>query len=144
MQRMTIARTVIGLLFTPLLVGCPPRIQWQMDSYDGAHGPTRQTGQLTFTYFRAWYSRDCTEFEDKVLSDPAVVEAVSNMVCCALDYDWNKSLAEAWSLSRPPAYSITAPDGRVMVAGEGKVSRDALLADIRKAKSIFSQSGGRR
>lgn len=144
MERSKFSRMLIGALLLPVLAGCPPRIPWQLDPYDRVHGPTRQTGQLTFVYFKAWYLVECTEFEEQVLNDPAVVEAVNGFVCCMLNFDWDRSLAEAWNITRPPAYAITAPDGRVLVAGEGKVSKEALLADIRKAKSIYFQSGGRR
>lgn len=144
MRRYSIFSLAVALSALPHWVGCTPQIHWQVDPYDRVHGPTRQTGQLTFVYFRAWYLIECTQFEDTVLRDPAVVEAVSNMACCMLNFDWDRSLAEAWSLSRPPAYAVTAPDGRVLVAGEGNVSKEALLADIRKAKSVFGQSGGRR
>ncbi|MBL8880718.1 MAG: hypothetical protein JNG88_16515 [Phycisphaerales bacterium] len=144
MQRVSKVVIALALSTSPLIVGCPPQIRWQADPYDRVHGPTRQTGQLTFVYFRAWYLIECTQFEDTVLRDPAVVEAVSAMACCMLNFDWDRSLAEAWSLSRPPAYAITAPDGRVLVAGEGNISKEALLADIRKAKSVFGQNSGRR
>jgi hypothetical protein len=119
-------------------LGCSPAINWRFDTYERVHAKAQAGNQLTFVYFRNWYSVECTQFEENVLKQPAVPEAVSDMQCVLLSFDWDQPLAEEWEISQPPAYAIVDPQDRVLARGEGDITLEALLEAIQRAKDEFA------
>ena len=125
-----------GLLLCVLVVGsgCQPGVQWRLGPYEDARVQAQTQRQLNFVYFRTWYSVECTRFEEDVLKQPRVLEALKGMVSVPLEYDVDRDLAQRWSLTQVPAFAIVDPARNVLASGQGVVSADVLLAAIDRAK----------
>jgi hypothetical protein len=119
-------------------LGCSPGINWRFDTYERVHGEAQVANQLTFVYFRNWYSVECTRFEEDVLKQPAVLEAVRDLRCVPLSFDWDQPLAEEWEISQPPAFAIVDPQGQILADGEGDITLEAMLEAIQQAKDEFA------
>jgi hypothetical protein len=112
------------------LSGCRTAVNWHLGSFDDAHSVAVKRGRNTFVYFRSWYSVDCTQFEDQVLSNPRVLEKLDAFVCVPLEYDWDKSLAERWGLRRTPATAIVDVNRQLVAKTEGTVSVQQMLDQL--------------
>jgi hypothetical protein len=130
----------LALACVALLTGCSEGIRWEGPTYPDAQALARRTSRLTFVYLRRWYLVECTDFEEKVLKDPAVLAETRSLVCVPLDYDWDRPLAEQWKLTVAPAFAIVAPSGQVLVRQQAPISRDELLQAFREAKAAFASS----
>jgi hypothetical protein len=93
---------------------------------------------LTFVYFRNWYLKECTDFEEQVLKSPDVLAETQDLACVPLYFDYDRKLAESWGLDAPPAYVIVSPDGTILGKGRSPITHDDLLAGIRSAKQAFA------
>ncbi len=133
--RLTVALTALAALAA---AGCAPSVRWRIDSFERAHAESRQTNQLTFVYFRNWYSVDCTDFEENVLKQPTVLEALRELLCVPLDFEWDRPLADNWAIDRVPAFVIVDPDGRLLARGEGEITVETLLQAIQQARDAFA------
>jgi hypothetical protein len=120
------------------LTGCNGGIHWQGPAFTDAYALARRTDKLTFVYFRSWYLVECTDFEEKVLKNPEVLAETRNMVCCVLDFDWDRPLAQQWRLKNIPAYAIVAPSGELLARQAAPITREELLRGIRSAKATFA------
>lgn len=118
--------------------GCSPGIRWQGYVFDPVYAKSRAENKLTFVYFRNWYAVECTEFEESVLKQPVVREAVANLISVALSFDWDRPLADRWGIRQTPAFVIVDPEGRVLAHGEGDISLEALLDAVEQAKEEFA------
>jgi hypothetical protein len=127
---------LIALVFGAYLPGCTPGVKWRFGLAEDALADGRTQNKLTFVYFRSWASVDCTDFEEKVLKQPAVLEASASLVCVPLDtaVDRDRQLAERWQLRKVPAFAIVDPAGVVLESGSGAITRDSLLAAFANAK----------
>lgn len=123
-----------------LFVGCSPGIQWRDYAYDPERIAARRNNQLTFVYFRQWSSVECTDFEEKVLRDPRVLQATTGLYCVALEFAWDEKLARTWGLSAPPAVAIVDPQERVLASIQGPVSADELLKRLEQARQRFTEA----
>lgn len=121
--------------------GSGPGVRWQGPSYRDAEAVAARTGQLVFVYFRSWYMVDCTQFEEQVLKDPEVLAETEDLVCVALDFDYDRALARQWQLDDRPAYVIVDPDEEVLARDQAPITREELLKGMRAAKKAFA---GRR
>lgn len=117
-------------------------VRWQGPTFGDAHAVAQRTGQLTFVYFRNWYSVACTNFEEQVLKHPDVLAALRGLVCVPLDYDWDRPLARRFGVSDVPAYVIVAADGRVLARAQAPITREELLAAIRAAQGAGAATAG--
>ncbi len=95
--------------------------------------------QLVFVYLRHWTSIACTQFEDQVLSDPAVLDATADLYCIPLDITWDRELAGKWGVLEVPAVVIFSPDGRQLATLSGVIGRRQLLDAIATAKAQVSR-----
>jgi hypothetical protein len=129
---------VLGSL---LLSGCQTAIPWRGPTFPDAHAIARRGNQLTFVYFRSWYSVECTDFEESVLKHPDVLAETRDLVCCVLDFDWDRPLADKWRLTGVPAFAIVAPSGAVLARDQTPIQRAALLAAMRGAKATLAAGG---
>ena len=120
------------------MAGCSPGIRWQGYVFDPVYAKSRAENKLTFVYFRNWYAVECTEFEESVLKQPVVREAVANLISVALSFDWDRPLADRWGIRQTPAFVIVDPEGRVLAHGEGDISLEALLDAVEQAKEEFA------
>lgn len=93
---------------------------------------------MTFVYFRSWYLRECTDFEENILKSPDVLAESRKLVCVPLDYDWDRDLARDWGLDAVPAYVLVSPSGEVLSKAQHPIAPQQLLQDIRAA--LASQS----
>jgi len=121
--------------------GCSNGVRWKIGTYRDAHELAERENKLTFAYLRNWYSVECTNFEEHVLKDPAVLAETQTMICVPLEADYDRQLTKAWELTTVPAFVIVAPDGRVLARGQTPITRDELLAAIRAAKAEMSPAG---
>jgi len=126
-----------AVVLPAVMAGCGGGIHWQGPTFPEARARACRTNQLTFVYFRSWYLVECTDFEERVLKDPAVLSETRDMVCVALDFDWDRPLAQQWELNAVPAFAIVAPNGEVLCRRQAPITRDELLAALRSAKSGF-------
>ncbi len=133
----SVAVVLVGLIGLGTL-GCSPGIRWQGYVFDPVYAKSRAENKLTFVYFRNWYAVECTEFEESVLKQPVVREAVANLISVALSFDWDRPLADRWGIRQTPAFVIVDPEGRVLARGEGDISLEALLDAIEQAKEEFT------
>jgi hypothetical protein len=120
--------------------GCQPGVQWRLGPYEDARVQAQTQRQLTFVYFRTWYSVECTRFEEDVLKQPRVLEALKGLVAVPLEYDVDRNLAQRWGLTQVPAFAIVGPSGNVLASGQGVVSVEVLLAAIDRAKQRAPQT----
>lgn len=136
----------VGLALPILLaaVGCGggPGVRWQGPSYRDAEAVAERTGQLVFVYFRSWYMVDCTKFEEQILKDSEVLAETQDLVCVALDFDYDRALARQWQLDDRPAYVIVDPDEQVLARDQTPITREELLRGMRAAKEAFAGSQG--
>jgi thioredoxin-related protein len=137
------ALTVATGLLLPVVIfvtGCQPGVQWRLGRFEDARIQAQAQRQLTFVYFRTWYSVECTRFEEEVLKQPRVLEALKGLVAVPLEYDADRDLAQRWSLTQVPAFAIVDPSGNVLASGQGVVSADVLLAAIERARQRMPQT----
>jgi hypothetical protein len=127
---------LFALVLVAPLTGCSPGLRWRLVRVEDALAEGHTQNKLTFVYFRSWASVDCTDFEEKVLKQPAVLEASASLVCVPLDtaVDRDRQLAERWHLRKVPAFAIVDPAGVVLESGSGAITRDNLLAAFASAK----------
>lgn len=109
------------------VAGCSTAVRWELGTFDDAFARSVKQNKLTFVYFRSWYSVDCTNFEDQVLSHPRVLAALDALVAVPLEYDWDKPLADRWGLTRTPATAIVDRDRQVLAKTNGVVSVQQML-----------------
>jgi hypothetical protein len=114
--------------------GCARSVKWRLDSFDRVQADSRVQNKLTFVYFRNWYSVECTRFEESVLKDPAVLDALLPFNCVPLDFDRDRPLAEAWGIQKPPAFVVVDGTSRVMASGMGAMSVTGVLDALRRAR----------
>lgn len=126
------------LILAALAGGCSEGVRWQFGTYPDVHAKSQKAGKLTFAYFRNWYLKECTDFEEQVLKDPEVLAETHAMTCVPLYFDYDRRLAESWGLDAPPAYVIVSPDGEVLAKDTSPIARDDLLASIRAARQKFA------
>ncbi len=120
---------------------CSPGITWRGYTFDPVHADSRRDQKLTFVYVRHWAVVACTEFEENVLKDPAVREALHPngvFYCAVLDFALDRSLAEQWGIEAPPGVVILDPDNRILACLSGQISLGPLLEAIETAKNEFS------
>jgi len=132
------AACLIAVFVALAAAGCAPGVRWQFDTFERVHAESRQTNQLTFVYFRNWYSVECTDFEENVLKQPPVLEALRDFLCVPVDFDWDRPLAENWAIDRTPAFVIVDPDGRLLERGAGEMTVEDLLQTIQRARDAFA------
>lgn len=127
---------VLGLFFVS---GCSPGINWRGFAYEPVLAQSREENKLTLVYFRSWYLVACTEFEENVLKKPEVISATTDLNCVALDFDWDRPLADAWDIREAPAVVIVDPEERVLGAAMGQITLETLLEIILEAQRTFSE-----
>lgn len=125
-------------LFGASVAGCSQGIRWRSFTFDRVHADSRRDQKLTFVYFRHWSVIACTDFEETVLEDPAVLEATAELYCVPLDFHWDRPLAEEWGVEAPPGVVILDPQRRVLASLAGSPSAEQLLKAIESAKSDFA------
>lgn len=116
------------------LTGCQPGIHWSLGRFEDVHPRAVRDNRLTFVYFRDWWSQDCTDFEENVLKQSAVLAATTDMVCIPLDFSWDARRAADWGIDRTPGFVIVDPAGNVLEMGAGPTNTEELLAAIARAK----------
>lgn len=115
--------------------GCQSAVRWEIGTFDDAQKIALQTHRLTFVYFRSWYLVECTQFEDKVLSNPAVRAALDPLVCVPLDFDWDRPLATRWGLTRSPAIAVVDQDRQALAKAEGDMTVQQVLDALSAASA---------
>lgn len=129
----------MGLWVAVLAVGgCSNGVHWEGPTYQDARSLAVRSNRPVFVYFRSWYSVECTNFEENVLKDPAVLPETAAYVCVPLDFDWDRPLAQQWGLKAVPAFVIVAPDGKVLAQGQAPLTRDQVLAAFRAARAAHA------
>lgn len=131
---------VLAVLWAPLS-GCSPGVRWRGYSFDPVHAESQRDQKLTFVYFRHWAVIACTDFEENVLKNPAVLEALKPtgpLYCAVLDFHWDRPLAEEWGVEAPPGVVILDPEGRVLARLSGETTVEELLESIQKAVDEFT------
>lgn len=134
------AERVVGLGSLMALcgaLGCNPGINWQLGSFEDVRRQNRDVDKLIFVYFRNWYMVECTQFEDRVLSSPEVLEQTNDMINIPLNYDWDQSLADRWGLDTAPAFVILDPQEQVLERGSGDVTKKELLDALYSARQKY-------
>ncbi len=136
LQRALLMLAIVGAVSA---VGCAPGVSWRRFSYDEGYQLAQKEARPIFVYFRAWWLVECTQFEDTVLKDPAVVNQTSDMVCVMLNYGYepDKKLAESWGISRSPAFAVVSPTGELLGKGEGMLTPDSVALMLRGAKEKY-------
>jgi hypothetical protein len=79
---------------------------------------------------------ECTDFEEKVLKSPDVLAATRELVCVALDFDWDRPLAQRWQLQVVPAFAIVAPNGLILARQQAPITRADVLNAIQLARHV--------
>jgi hypothetical protein len=136
-------RIAVGLalgLLGALPAGCSPGIRWHGLVFEPVYADARRDQKLTFVYFRHWAVIACTDFEENVLKDPEVLEALrpdGSFYCAVLDSYADRRLARDCGVEGPPAVAILDPDGRVLARLSGKITVEQLLAAIRTALQAY-------
>jgi hypothetical protein len=134
-----LASIAVGLLCA-LTAGCSPGIHWRGLSYAPIMTESQRDQKLTFVYFRYWAVVECTNFEENVLKDPRVLEALRDsgpFYCVALDFYWDYQLAEDWGLEAPPAVVILDPNERILARLSGEITIEQLLDAIKTAEEAY-------
>lgn len=137
-HRVGARRPAGGLLWLiTLTCGCSPGVQWRGYTFDPVYADSRRDQKLTFVYFRHWAVTACTDFEEKVLKHPAVLQELHSggaFYCAVLDFLLDRPLADQWQIAAPPGVVILAPDERVLAKLDGAITADDLLKALRAAK----------
>ena len=119
------------------LGGCSPGVRWRNYTFDPVFADARRDGKLTFVYFRNWAVIACTEFEENVLKQPAVLQALQPtgpLYAAALDFQWDRPLADRWGVEAPPAVVILDSEERVLARLAGEITVEQLLEAIESAR----------
>jgi hypothetical protein len=119
------------------LIGCQPGVRWRLGPFADGHAVARSENRLAFTYFRNWYSVECTRFEEDILKHPDVLAATAEFVCIPLEYDIDRALAQRWGISDVPAFVIVDPSGSVVARGGGPFTVAGVLATLQGASQAF-------
>ena len=120
--------------------GCARGVHWRIGAFEEAHRDAARADRLTLVYFRTWYLVECTEFEERVLRDPAVLADTDRMVCVPLDFDWDRSLAQRWELGAVPAIALVGPHGEVRAKHAGPLTKTELLNLVETARASVEPS----
>ncbi len=133
-------------LLLVLGAGCTPGIAWRDYPYGRVRADAQRDDRLMFVYFRNWYSKACTNFEEDVLSDPAVLAATKDLYCLRLDRDTliDRPLAERWGIQGTPGYVILNPEERVLASAFGEISIDRLLIAIASSEKAHARAQAAR
>lgn len=126
---------VLGVLGT-VLGGCSAGVQWHGYTFEPVHSDATRDGKLTFVYFRHWAVIACTEFEENVLKQPAVLQALhpsGPFYATVLDFQWDRPLANRWGVDSPPAVVILDDQERVLTRLSGQITVEQLLKAVRAA-----------
>jgi thiol:disulfide interchange protein len=126
-----------------LNAGCSPGIAWRAFAYDTKPSDPARAGKVVLVYFRHWAVVQCTEFEEKVLKDPAVLAATSDLYCIVLDYRVDKKRADQWGVTQPPGIALLGPDGRLLDRSSGMISAAALADMIDRARNAATRPASR-
>lgn len=127
------------LLLGALGSGCADGVQWRSYSYEPAIQQSRVDRKLTFVYFRNWFSVTCTDFEEQVLKDPAVLAALRELNAVPLEYGGaDQKLGERIGVMRTPGFAILDPDEDVLVVRSGPLSAEETVAAIEDAKQKWA------
>lgn len=138
---LTCRAALVGLWAAVLaLGGCSNGVHWEGPTYQDARALAVRSNRPVFVYFRSWYSVECTNFEENVLKDPAVLAETTALVCVPLDFDWDRPLAQQWGLRAVPAFVIVAPDGTILAQGQAPLTRDQVLAAFHAARTAHASS----
>ena len=119
---------VVLLIVLACTSGCAPQVQWHGYLFDPVHNDARQRGAPTLVYFRSWYLPECTEFENKVLTDADVIAATRTCRNANIDFDWNKTLGEKWGVRQAPAVVLLNAKGELLSMLQGTITARALTA----------------
>lgn len=116
--------------------GCAPQMQWRGFAFEPVYTESRRQSKLTLVFLRNWYSIECTEFEEQVLSDPDVIAAARMINCVKVEESTpvDSALALAWGVDVTPGVVIIAPDGKVLAALQGEITKTELLKAIADAE----------
>lgn len=134
--------SVLGLVFVQS-VGCAPSIRWKAFTYEPGAAGSSSSARPELVYFRAWYSVECTRFEDNVLRNPTAVEAVQDFDCYMVEYDWHEKVAQTWGVREVPGFVILSPDGFVMAKRSGPISLDEFLESVRMTRQVMTEPAPR-
>lgn len=135
-RRVRVCAVVLGGMLV-CACGCSPGIYWRGASYQAVHTDSVRDHKLTVVYFRNWATVECTEFEEGVLKNPDVREALrpeGSFYSVPLEFYWDRSLAEQFGVEAPPGVVIVGDDGRVLSRLTGRISVDQLLEALRQAE----------
>ncbi len=139
-SRGTLAATLVLGLLGACTPGCSPGIHWRGLIFEPVHADAQRDQKLTFVYFRHWAVIACTDFEENVLKDPAVLHALrpdGAYYCVVLDAYADRQLAKDWGIEEPPGVAILDPEDHVLARLSGEISVEQLLAVIQEAVEAF-------
>lgn len=120
--------------------GCAPGVNWRGYTYEPVHADAQRDNKITFAYFRHWSVVACTDFEEKVLKNPAALGATRSFYCVPLDILIDDKLATSWNIKEPPAVVLVSPDGKVLETLTGRISVDQLLTAMSRARGATASS----
>jgi hypothetical protein len=135
--------TLSTLLIIAGVAGCSDGVRWRGFDYRSVHNQSKRENKLTFVYLRSAYLVECTRFEENVLRDPAVLNALRDLNCAVIDFGWDSRLAEKWKLERAPAFAIVNPAGELLSGGFGAISAEQLLEAVAEARTRFAAESAR-
>lgn|GEM_PF-1216212 len=142
------ARRAGGRLFGFLLIsvavagvgGCGEGVRWELAGFLEVHSRAAAADRLTFVYFRNWYRKECTDFEESVLKDPEVLRETSHFACVPLEYQrGDRELGQRWGVTATPAFAVIAPDGRVLAYSNPPIKKEQLIEALRAARRQFAE-----
>ncbi len=143
-----VARRTAGRLSGVLLVavavagigGCGEGVRWELAGFLEVHSRAAANDRLTFVYFRNWYRKECTDFEESVLKDPEVLRETSHFACVPLEFQrGDRELGQRWGVTATPAFAVIAPDGRVLAYSNPPITKEQLLEALRAARRQFAE-----
>ena len=133
-----LARVLAACAALVAAAGCSPGIQWRDFKYEPVQEAAARDKKLIFVYFRHWAAVNCTNFEDQVLKDEAVLAESRNFYCVPLAFDWDRPLADQFGIREIPGVAIVDPQGRVLTRLQGTITRDELIKEMARARSDYA------
>jgi len=114
--------------------GCSQGVNWRKFAYDADDIATEARDQLVFVYLRHWAIPACTQFEEQVLKDPAVIEQTRSMYCLVINFSADRHLADEWGIAEPPGVVFQTAGGVTLKVLNGFKTVPEMLDAIADAR----------
>jgi uncharacterized protein YyaL (SSP411 family) len=115
---------LLAAISLPLLVGCGPRVNWELNYEWGMKKAAREQRRALIQFWSPM-NEDCWAMDKEVFKDPDVCEVMKRFVPIRLDPAWHGPLADILGARAVPSFVILRPDRETVAVHEGRMATKA-------------------